>query len=79
MVHRVLGYSAACPHHELFVEAMLWTEKEVEVNVYCLGDDHPDYQKEASVMNQLRDAAKRKKPFHYTHINWILDWDQGPN
>ncbi|KAK7178113.1 SET domain-containing protein 5 [Paraphaeosphaeria sporulosa] len=59
--------------------AMLWTEKEVEVNVYCLGDDHPDCRKEAGVMNQLRGAAKRKKPFHYAHINWILDWDQGPN
>jgi hypothetical protein len=30
-------------------------------------------------MSWLRGAAKRNKPFYYTHINWIIDWDQGPN
>ncbi|ORY07684.1 hypothetical protein BCR34DRAFT_603830 [Clohesyomyces aquaticus] len=58
--------------------AMLWTEKEVEVNDYCLGKDHLDCQKEVRVMRQLRSAAKSKRPFHYTHISWVLDWDQGP-
>jgi hypothetical protein len=58
--------------------AMLWTEKEVEVDGYCLGEDHPDYQKEVGVLNQLRNAAKSKKPFHYTHIKWVWDWDKGP-
>ncbi|KAF2686179.1 TPR domain protein [Lentithecium fluviatile CBS 122367] len=59
--------------------AMLWTEKEVEVDGYCLGQDHPDYQKEVGVLRQLRSAAKSKKPFHYTHIKWVLDWDEGPD
>jgi hypothetical protein len=58
--------------------AVLWTEKEVEVNSYCLGQDHPDYQKEMAVLSQLRSAAKTKKPFHFTHIRWVMDWDEGP-
>lgn len=58
--------------------ALLWTEKEVEVSGCCLGQDHPDYQKEVGVLNQLKSAAKSKKPFHYTHIKWVSDWDRGP-
>ncbi|KFY65024.1 hypothetical protein V496_02871 [Pseudogymnoascus sp. VKM F-4515 (FW-2607)] len=45
--------------------ASLRAEKEVEVDYYCLGKDHPDYPKEVRVLEQLRDAAKSKKPFHY--------------
>lgn len=41
--------------------AVLWTEKEVEVNQYCLGHDHPDFQTEMDVLVQLRDAARSKK------------------
>jgi len=58
--------------------ASLWAEKEVEVDYYCLGKDHPDYPKEVSVLEQLRAAAKSKKPFHYTQIGWVLEWDEGP-
>ena len=59
--------------------AMLWAEKEIEVDSYCLGEDHPDYQKELGVLNQLRNTAKSKKPFHFNEINWVLDWDKGPD
>jgi hypothetical protein len=48
--------------------ALLWTEKEVEVNGYCLGQDHPDSQKEVGVLAQLRSAAKSKKAFHFMQI-----------
>jgi hypothetical protein len=58
--------------------AMLWTAKELEVNNYCLGRDHPDCQKEADVLKQLQTAAASNKKFHYSQINWILDWDLGP-
>ncbi|KFY67709.1 hypothetical protein V496_01445 [Pseudogymnoascus sp. VKM F-4515 (FW-2607)] len=52
--------------------ASLWAEKEVEVDYYCLGKDHPDYPKEVRVLEQLRAAAKSKKPFHYMQIRWVL-------
>jgi len=58
--------------------ALLWAEKEVEIDNYCLGKDHPDYPKEVKVLEQLRAAAKSRKPFHYMQIEWVLDWDQGP-
>jgi hypothetical protein len=58
--------------------AILWTEKEIEVDEYCLGKDHPDYEKELGVLSQLKVAAKSKRPFHYTQIRWVLDWDKGP-
>jgi hypothetical protein len=58
--------------------AMLWTAKELEVNSYCLGQEHPDCQKEAGLLEQLQSAAASKKKFHYSQINWIIDWDQGP-
>ncbi|KFZ16898.1 hypothetical protein V501_02019 [Pseudogymnoascus sp. VKM F-4519 (FW-2642)] len=58
--------------------ASLWAEKEVEVDYYCLGKDHPDYPKEVRVLEQLRAAAKSKKPFHYMQIRWVLEWDEGP-
>jgi hypothetical protein len=25
--------------------SVLWAEKELEVDRYCIGEDHPDYQK----------------------------------
>jgi hypothetical protein len=53
--------------------ASLWVEKEVEVDYYCLGKDHPDYPKEVRVLEQLRAVAKSKKPFHYTQIGWVLE------
>ncbi|KFX91231.1 hypothetical protein V490_06014 [Pseudogymnoascus sp. VKM F-3557] len=58
--------------------ASLWAEKEVEVDYYCLGKDHPDYPKEVRVLEQLRAAARSKKPFHYMQIGWVLEWDEGP-
>jgi hypothetical protein len=58
--------------------AILWTEKEIEVDEYCLGQNHPDYEKELGVLSQLKVAAKSKRPFHYAQIRWVLDWDQGP-
>jgi hypothetical protein len=58
--------------------ATLWTAKELVVNNYCLGQDHPDCQKEAGVLKQLQAAAASDKKFHYSQINWILDWDLGP-
>jgi hypothetical protein len=58
--------------------AVLWAEKEVEVDCYCLGEDHPDYAKEVGVLKQLRVAAKSRKPFHFMQIKWVLDWDKGP-
>lgn len=48
--------------------AILWIEKEVEINGYCLGQDHPDYKKEMVVLNQLQRAAKSKKKFLFLHI-----------
>jgi hypothetical protein len=41
--------------------ASLLAENEVEVDYYCLGEDHPHYPNEVRVLKQLRAAAKSEK------------------
>ncbi|KFY65616.1 hypothetical protein V496_02447 [Pseudogymnoascus sp. VKM F-4515 (FW-2607)] len=50
--------------------ALLWAEKELEVDDYCIGADHPDYLMELDTVNQLRKAAKSSEPFDQSTIEW---------
>lgn len=51
--------------------ALLWAEKEIELDIYCVGQDHPDYEKEAEMVNLLREAVCASKPVHSSVIEWF--------
>lgn len=55
--------------------ALLWAEKELEVDGYCIGADHPDYLMELDTVNQLREAAKSSEPFDQSTIKWFDSYD----
>ena len=48
--------------------ALLWAEKELEVDRYCVGEDHPDYAKEVERIIQLRRAVESSEPFDPSKI-----------
>jgi hypothetical protein len=59
--------------------ALLWAEKELEIDGYCIGEDHPDYQKELEAVNQLREAVKSSEPFDQSTIKWFDSYANTPN
>jgi hypothetical protein len=59
--------------------ALLWAEKELEVDGYCIGTDHPDYLMELNTVNQLRKAAKSSEPFDQSTIKWFDSYDNPPS
>jgi hypothetical protein len=52
--------------------ALLWAEKELEVDAYCVGIDHPDYIKQLQTVAQLKLAAESSQPFDCTTIDWFI-------
>lgn len=42
--------------------AILWAEKELEVDRYCLGEDHPGYSKEFETIAKLKAAVESSEP-----------------
>lgn len=51
--------------------ALLWTEKELEIDQYCIGKDHPDYEEEQKTIVQLRAAVESSLPFDESKITWF--------
>jgi hypothetical protein len=51
--------------------AVLWAEKELEVDRYCVGEDHPDYRKELEMVDRLRAAAETLLPFDESITEWF--------
>jgi hypothetical protein len=51
--------------------ALLWAEKELEVDCYCVGEDHPDYRKELEIVDRLRAAAEISEPFDECVTKWF--------
>lgn len=51
--------------------ALLWTQKELEVEQYCIGEDHPDYQKGLEVVRCLQSAEKSREPLDKRVIEWF--------
>jgi hypothetical protein len=42
--------------------ALLWAEKELEVERYCGGEEHLDYATELDIVQKLSEAVKGPKP-----------------
>lgn len=51
--------------------ALLWAEKELEVDYYCLGEDHPTIQMQIEIVNQLRAAAETSEPLDESVTKWF--------
>ncbi len=43
--------------------ALLWAARELQLDGYCVGEDHPDYSKELEIVDRLRAAAEGSEPF----------------
>jgi len=43
--------------------ALLWAEKELEVNLYCVGEDHPGYKEMLDLVTNLRAEVTNAKLF----------------
>jgi hypothetical protein len=51
--------------------AVLWGEKQLENELICLGDDHPDYKETLEMVYHLRNFAT----LHLLPINdLVMDW-----
>ena len=42
--------------------ALLWTEKEIEVDLSCLEADHPEYRQELAALAQMKIALETTVP-----------------
>ncbi|KAF1952906.1 TPR domain protein, partial [Byssothecium circinans] len=51
--------------------ALLWAEKELEVDRYCVGEDHPDYATELDMVQKLREAVESSKPVDASVTEWF--------
>ncbi|KAF2868037.1 TPR domain protein [Massariosphaeria phaeospora] len=51
--------------------ALLWTEKELEVDRYCVGEDYPDYKRGLQVVARLRAVVEDSEPVDESIIQWF--------
>jgi hypothetical protein len=52
--------------------ALLWAQKELELDRVCVGEDHPDYETWFEVVGQLRAAVESSKPVDESIKQWFL-------
>jgi hypothetical protein len=50
---------------------LLWAERELEIDSICVGEDHPDHEKELEAVNLLRVSADSSKPFDEYVTEWF--------
>jgi hypothetical protein len=50
---------------------LLWAEKELEIDRYCVREDHPGYTKELQIVDRLRTAAGVPEPFDECVSEWF--------
>lgn len=43
--------------------AVYYAEKSLEVDRYCVGEDHPDYEKRLGILNRMKLAEGGPEPF----------------
>lgn len=57
--------------------ALLWAEKALDHDRYCVGEDHPDYAKELDFVEKLRTVVERKVPVEQSVIDRLDSEDGG--
>ncbi|KAL4868421.1 hypothetical protein BDV12DRAFT_197294 [Aspergillus spectabilis] len=55
--------------------ALPWAQKELDVDSYCVGEDHPDYKKELEIVNRLRAGVERSLPVDNVVAEWFIPQD----
>jgi hypothetical protein len=50
--------------------ALMWAKKELEVDHYCIGEDHPEYKEGFQVVRLLEAATDRVEPVHESVAKW---------
>jgi hypothetical protein len=51
--------------------AILWTEKELEIDIYCAGEDYPDNQHGLQVLGKLRTAKENSELIDQSVIDFF--------
>lgn len=51
--------------------ALLWVQKELEVDYYCVGEDHSDYKKELEIVYWLQGIVERSGPLDECVTEWF--------
>jgi hypothetical protein len=52
--------------------ALLWGEKQLQHELICLGDDHPDYQETLEMVDHLRIVSTRDSlPISDLFMDWV--------
>lgn len=50
-----------------------WTEKELEVDRNCVGEDHADYIKGLEVVERMKETVQNSVPFHKCVVEWFAE------
>jgi hypothetical protein len=51
--------------------ALLWAEKELELDRICVGDDHPHIQEERNAIEKLKEAIRDSTPVDPSVTQWF--------
>lgn len=51
--------------------ALLWGEKMLEIDRYCVGEYHPDYIEKLEVVKQLRLVVENARPIDEVDLEWF--------
>jgi hypothetical protein len=52
-----------------------WTEKMLEVDRYCIGEDHPEYRQLRLIADCMRKAIDDSQPIHESAMGYF---EEGP-
>ncbi|KAJ5475202.1 TPR domain protein [Penicillium diatomitis] len=67
--HKVASYSMRMMELQM---ALLWAEKVVEVDRYCVGEDHPDFVQTREIVEKIRQTARESVPFDKLALRWLF-------
>lgn len=49
----------------------MWARKELEVDEYCVGQDHPDYEQQLEMINWLEKSVDGSELLHESVTKWF--------
>lgn len=52
--------------------ALLWAEKVLEIDLYCVGEDNPEYKRVLLIVEEMRDVVRGSKPLSESSLEWFM-------